>query len=185
MPLTLNLPGGWFDLPDSAFAAGANVIEDLVVALNSLVRFACVADEYILAGGFRNGETVPTPQSADDGYAYSRSELLYAFSLVFTPDSETGINGGPGNLLYLYDYVEQDTGLVQSRINYYNLGSNETATTNGVTDVLTCCRRGAGAHAALPAVTGGGYAGGGGGVSYDGQGNQGDPIINGRVVYLG
>jgi len=190
MPIALTLPGGWFDIPDTAWTAGNIALEDVLVALNALVRFGAVADEYFTADAngnqlqFRNGESVPLPRSADDGYSYSLPEALYPFALDFSANVDTQVNGGNGNVLYAVDYVEQDTGVVHSNLNYYVQGGQDSAATDGGTTVMVVTRRGAGAKIAAPVTSGGGPAGGGG-TPYGGQGGQGDPLFKGGLVKLG
>lgn len=174
MAFSVSMAGGFLDIPDSVWAAGTEAIEDHLVALNSLVRYAATCDEYIESAPQANGGAVALPQSGDDGYKYSRSELLYAFALAASPNPGTGINGGAGNILYINDYVEQDTGVVSSAINYYIQGGQDAQSSDGLTAVLCLCRRGAGLPAAPNVGTGGGTAGGGG-VQTTRQSNAGDP----------
>ncbi len=202
MAFIVDLPGGWYDIPDSVWDAGNVATEDILVALNSLVRFAAVCDEYFMAAQQPNGGSIPLPQSPDDGYAYARSEALYAAAMTFSPNPNTGTNGGNGNLLYTYDYAEQDTGAVHSAVNYYVQGGQESTSQDGLTAAIICCRRGSGskaAHAGTPGSpigpTGGGPAGGGGNPTGGGrypygpqgdQGGQGDPQVigPGNLVHL-
>jgi|SRR6185437_4106825 len=190
MAFSVDLPGGWFDIPDSVWASGQNAVEDQLVALNSMIRFAALGDEYFAAAPQKDGGTVTLPQSADDGYGYSRSECIYGFSVQASPDPATGKNGGPGDLLFFDNYIAQDTGVVQSGVNYFVQGGQDTATRDGLLNVLILCRRGGGNKAAVAGTptsgvssgTGGGPAGGGGGIATggvgavvgDGQGSQGD-----------
>lgn len=200
MSFTLDLPGGFFDIPDSVWTAGNVATEDLLVALNSLVRFAATADEYFVTPHQRNGDTINLPQSADDGYAYSRSECLYAAAMNYSANVDTGTNGGNGNVLTFYDYVEQDTGAVHSTVNYYVQGGQDSNSTDGGTVAIVCCRRGAGSMTDQPGTpgapvgpTGGGPAGGGGNPNSGGrlpygslgsQGGQGDPIYRGKGALI-
>lgn len=200
MAFEIDLAGGFFDIPDSAWTAGNVATEDLLVALNSMVRFAATCDEYFATPHQANGDTIALPQSADDGYAYSRSECLYAAAMNYSPDVNTGVNGGNGDILYTYDYVEQDTGVVSSSVNYYVQGGQDSNAKDGATVAIICCRRGAGHMTDQPGTpgapvgpTGGGPAGGGGNPNSGGrtpygplgqQGGQGDPILHGKGVLI-
>jgi len=159
MPFQVDLPGGWYDIPDSTWAA--NVYEDHLVALNSLIRFAAVADEYFSAAPQTDGSNVVLAASADDGYNYTRAESLYACSLQASPNHSTGKNSGQGNVLFFTDSVDQDTGLVHNDVNYYVQGGQESVTNDGLTAAIICCRRGSGRPVAVAGGTGGGAAGGG------------------------
>jgi len=200
MAFTVDLPGGWYDIPDAIWAAGNIVQEDHLVALNSLIRYAAVGDEYFAASPQKDAATVTLPQSADDGYAYTRSESLYGFAMQASPNPATGTNGGGGDLLFFDNFIDQDTGLVSSAVNYYIQGGAETASRDGLLAALMCCRRGAGNKTAVPGTTsaggtgsgtGGGSAGGGGGVVTggvgagvgDGQGTQGSGRDGGRFQF--
>lgn len=172
MAFSVDMPGGWFDIPDSDFAAGAQVVEDQLVALNSLIRFAAVADEYLSAATAVDGDTVQLAASADDGYNYSRAEALYAWAMQASPNHSTGVNNGHGDLLQWKQFIDQDTGAAHSLVDYYVQGGQETPSTDGLIAVLICCRRGAGQRTAPSvAYTGGGVAGGGGGGNGSGSGN--------------
>ncbi len=177
MGFALDLPGGWFDIPDSVWTAGNVVTEDQLVALNSLVRFAAVADEYLQVGPNVNGDTVQLAASADDGYNYSRAESLYAWACQASPNHATGVNGGHGDLLFWDQFVDQDTGAVKSVVNYYVQGGEDAASTDGLLSVLLCCRRGAGQKISpgVTYATGGGPGGGGGGVPTGGSGGGTQP----------
>jgi len=177
MAFSLDMPGGWCDIPASAWAAGNVGVEDLLVALNSMVRFAATCDEYIAAAPQRSGNSVALPASPDDGYNYSRSEALYAFAVQASPNPDTGKNSAGGNVLFFHDFIAQDTGLVTSVVNYYVQGGQESSSNDGLLCVLLILRRGAGNRTGVAGGTGGGVAGGGGGVVTGGSnlgGNGGD-----------
>ncbi len=172
MAFALDMPAGWFDIPDSTFAAGAEVTEDQLVALNSLIRYGAVADEYLQAAAVKDGDTVQLAAGADDAYNYSRAEVVYAWSMQASPNPATSKNSGPGDLLSWNQFVDQDTGAAHTNVNYYVQGGDDTASTDGLMSVLLCCRRGAGNKIATATPgTGGGPAGGGGGAPSGGSGN--------------
>lgn len=88
MPIALDMPGGWYDIPDTVWAAGADAIEDLLVSLNSLVRFACVADEYfggynLLENGVVSGFVLSAP--ATGLIPTITAGVLYAQGVKYAP----------------------------------------------------------------------------------------------------
>ena len=88
MSLTLTAQPGFTELPDNDFDAGAPASDSNMKALNAAAKFGVVRNEQFY-GYYANGETVVLPVSPADGYAYSRQELLYSWSVYWT-GSATG-----------------------------------------------------------------------------------------------
>src|SRR3974377_403446 len=68
---------GFFDLGDSAIAAGQPLTDDSIAKISHKAKFGAVRCEIIYMGFFTAGNTVGTPTSPVDGYTYSRSEVMY------------------------------------------------------------------------------------------------------------
>jgi hypothetical protein len=150
--LVLTSQPGFTEVPDSAFDAGNAVTAAILKALNAAAKFAAVRDEEF-RGYYKNGETVQLPVSLADGYAYSREELRYDWSIYGTggaPSSPLngtqtppthGANAGGGNLLSVNFNIDQATGLVSCDIAYYIQGGAQTNTHDGILMVTTFAKR--------------------------------------------
>jgi hypothetical protein len=101
-------------------------------------------------GFYRNGETVELPTSPADGYNYSRSELLYSWSVYWTGSAPSALNGtqsapvggatsGGGEILQAKYYVDQTTGVVSTVTSYYNTGQHDT--NDGILMVIVHAQR--------------------------------------------
>jgi hypothetical protein len=151
MSLTLTGQPGFTEIADSSFASGAPVSDSVMTALNAAAKFAAVRNEQFW-GYYKSGETVALPVSPADGYAYSRAELLYVWSIFATGAPLVALNGtqtppvngtntGPGNLLAVTGNVDQATGLVTTMTAYYVAGGAQTNTSDGVLCVVTMAQR--------------------------------------------
>jgi hypothetical protein len=72
------------DLPAAIFKTDLAYSEDLMIDLNNNSKFTVVGQECISMGEFYNGQTVPTPVSPADDYAYSYGEVTFIFSWRWT-----------------------------------------------------------------------------------------------------
>jgi hypothetical protein len=129
--LTMSATPGFFDLADSAIAGGQPLTDDSLLKISHNAKFAAVRTEVIYMGFYTSGNTVPTPVSPVDGYAYQRSECLFLPVLAssrqpaagFVPGQATfpslaNNDLGTGNLLtvpYELD-VDDATGLVTCQV---------------------------------------------------------------------
>jgi hypothetical protein len=147
--LRLSSQPGFTEIPDPTFDAGLPVTSAAMKAMNANARFAAVRCEQFW-GYYRNGETVILPVSEADGYAYSREELLYSWSLVSTCACPIALNGthtfpgygstsGTGNALDVAAKVEQSTGLIETVVDYYK--TSQQRTNDGVLMVITHAMR--------------------------------------------
>ena len=80
---------GFFDLADTAIAAGQPLTDDSISKISHNAKFGVVRAEQLYMGFYTNGNVVPTPVSPVDGYAYSRNEVIYRPRLASSrqPDS--------------------------------------------------------------------------------------------------
>lgn len=142
------------DIPDSSFNSGSVLTSGLMVKLNENSKFGCVRCEYIFMGFFANGNTVGTPLSPVDDYAYSQAEVMYLFNIYSTRAPLPGSGFAPGqsqppvlnpsqpaNLYYFAFDIDDSTGLVSCLVSYYQQGGSETVTTDGVLKVYAVGQR--------------------------------------------
>ncbi len=112
--------------------------------------------EIIYMGFFANGNIVPTPISPVDGYAYSRSEVMYIWSIYSNRAPGAGFvpgqaapppqaNSQSGNL---YNFpgvhdINDQTGVVSLSMSYNTnfSGLNELRSNDGIIKVYALCQR--------------------------------------------
>jgi hypothetical protein len=151
MSLTLTTIPGFTELADTAFNDTNTLAAALLKPLNSDAKFAAVRNEQFY-GYYRNGETVQLPTSPADGYAYSRAELVYSWSLFSSAPSAVALNGttspptpssrgGAGQLLQINHGVSQTTGLVSLATAYYVTSGSESDTNDGILLVIVHAQR--------------------------------------------
>jgi hypothetical protein len=142
-PLTLDVIPGYTDLSNDALVAGVPAFGIHVEAISANAAFAKVRTE-IFHGLYFHGDTVPTPVSPIDGYAYSRSECLYFYNIALSTNKDSGwIQVGSGSLWFTNWFVDQNTGQVTSLEWYRNTGSGgtRTQTNDGQIIVYTIAQR--------------------------------------------
>ena len=149
MSLTLSAIPGFTEVADTSFNAGNSASDADMKSLNGDAKFAAVRNEQFW-GFYRNGETVALPVSPADGYTYARNELLYLAMWYWTGAATGACNGtqvppaqgstsGGGEVLQSSALVDQGTGLVTTRVDYYD---GHTHTTNdGILMVITFAQR--------------------------------------------
>jgi hypothetical protein len=104
-------------LPGSPIPAGT------LKQINDNIRESIVAVEFFGPTNYTNGQTVPTPTSPVDGYAYSRAELFYIATWeAFNATTSVRIIVGEG-------YVNITTGVVTTTL--WELPSGGTGTAEG------------------------------------------------------
>ena len=151
--LTLSSIPGFFDLADSAIAAGQPLTDDSMLKISHNAKFGAVRSKLIYMGFYANGNTVPTPIDPDDGYAYSRAECQFVWMIYSNRSPATGFvpgqaappgqaNSQPGTL---YNFpggwnVNDATGLVTLYTTYWQNG-NELVSNDGVIKVYAVCLR--------------------------------------------
>jgi hypothetical protein len=150
MSLSLIAQPGFAELPDADFDAGGVASDTNMKALNAAAKFGVVRNEQFW-GYYRNGEQVVLPVSPADGYQYSRSELVYTWSVFATQPAVTallgtqstptaGSNSGAGTILLAQYQVNQSSGNV-SCITWYFNGSATAVTADGILLVMAFAQR--------------------------------------------
>ncbi|MFZ0824040.1 MAG: hypothetical protein WCB56_17780 [Terriglobales bacterium] len=91
--LTVAVTPTWTQQQASTFVTDVAYAQDVLSEMNDNAKFAVVGQECILmrgpgGGGFKNGDTVPRPVSLADDYEYAYSEVTFAFSWMFTTESD-------------------------------------------------------------------------------------------------
>ena len=149
--------GGFTDVSDATLAAGQVLTDDTLVKISENAKLAAVRAEIIFMGFYANGAEVPLPQSPVDGYLYSKSELVYEWTLFSTrgPDAHfvngqaeaPGIGAGlklgqPTNIYWTEFDIDDATGKVSTLVSYFSQGVvPETITNDGVLKVYAVCQR--------------------------------------------
>lgn len=152
-PVIITTPRGFVDIPDSLLAPGQIVSDDIMVKLAENAKFAGCHSEYINMGYWKHGDTVSTPFSPVDRYAYDYSEILFQYHLYSTRAPGVGfasgqttppaIAGGQPTNLYWYSVDINDAiGLVSVSVSYFKQGKvAETITHDGIVKVSAHCQR--------------------------------------------
>ncbi|HEX4311875.1 MAG TPA: hypothetical protein VHZ25_17730 [Acidobacteriaceae bacterium] len=149
MSLSLSAQPGFTDIADSTWDNGNAITAPNVKALNANAQFGAVRNEQFW-GFYRDSETVATPVSPADGYAYSRAELRYTWSIFWTGSASGALNGtqatpsrgarsGGGTLLEVGFNVDQATGGVACTVDYFS--GTQTNTHDGILMVTTHAQR--------------------------------------------
>jgi hypothetical protein len=91
--LTMGIEPGLLDLSDTALAnTTGEVCDDVLWQINHNAKMAAVRTEVFDMGYWIDGQVVPTPTSAVDGYAYSYAECTFDYSFV---TSSPVVSGSP------------------------------------------------------------------------------------------
>jgi hypothetical protein len=151
--LTLSAIPGFFDLADSAVAAGQVLTDSTMLAMSHNGKFATVRGKLIFMGFYAHGNTVPTPIDPDDGHAYARTECQFMCMIYSNraptpgfvpgqalPPAQSSSQAGP-----LYNFpggwaINDVTGLVTLWTTYYSNGT-ETVNNDGIIKVYAICSR--------------------------------------------
>lgn len=148
--LTIASVPGFNDLTDPV--ADDVVTDDTLVKISQNAKFAAVRMETIYMGFYKNGDTIGTPVSPVDGYAYSRAEMLFDFSLYSTRAPGAGFVSGQATVpdisptqadsLYWFTFdIDDTTGAVSITTSYFRNGGSETVTHDGIVKVSAVCQR--------------------------------------------
>jgi hypothetical protein len=145
--LLLAVQPGFVDEGDASFDAGASASAAAFKRVNANAKYAAVLGETFY-GYYRNGETVGLPISPADGYQYSREELRYSWSRVWSGSAPVELNGclvlppaakgatsGEGQVLQWGDHVDQVTGLVACQTDYFK--TSHQVRQDGIVLVIT------------------------------------------------
>jgi hypothetical protein len=123
MGLKLSSPPGFADLADSVLASGSPALGVDIAKIHENSRFSMARTE-VFSGVYKNGDTVSVPISPIDGYAYSRNELKYFWTIRNSADPSTLWISGADSLFNGAWDVDQTTGKVFSDEWYRRSGSH-------------------------------------------------------------
>lgn len=149
--LTLASIPGFFDLADTALAAGQPLSDDSIQKISNNAKFAAMRRERIYMGFYQNGDTVGVPKSPGDNYQYSRAEVTYSFSRYSSRAPGAGFvsgqaarpaqaNSNVAAIYWMVQDVDDSTGAVMCQTSYWD-GSHETITNDGILKVYAECSR--------------------------------------------
>jgi hypothetical protein len=96
--LTFSTQPGFVDLQDSTFNQGQPVTDVALKQLNQNAKAAAVRSEEFDMGFYGPGDTVPTPTSPVDGYAYARAECIFSLELRSSRQPAAGYTPGQATL---------------------------------------------------------------------------------------
>ncbi len=142
MGLVIQTPPGFADLANSALVANnpAFAIDLAKIYTNAVFGKERVE---VFQNHYKNGDTIPLPVSAQDGYAYSRNELTYIWAVESSADLASGWMTGQDSLWYCGWLVDQTTGIVYCDEWYRRSGAHydPVHTNDGVLRVFTIAQR--------------------------------------------
>jgi hypothetical protein len=153
--LTFSSVPGFNDIADSAIAGNQPLTDDSLLKISHNAKFAAVRCECIFMGYYGAGDTVPTPTSPVDGYAYSRAECSFIWMIYtnrsraepYTPGQQYPppiSDSQPQNGLYNFPGgwdINDLTGVITLRTSYYSGGGAEVVNTDGVIKVFCIAQR--------------------------------------------
>ncbi len=146
---------GFFDLADSAIVGGQPLTDDAIGKISHNAKFGAVRCELFYMGFYANANTVPTPISPVDGYAYARSEVMYVWSIysnrapaagfvpgqAAAPPQANSQSGALYNFPGAYD-INDANGFVSLSMSYTSaLPPNEIRSNDGIIKVYALCQR--------------------------------------------
>lgn len=142
MGLKLSSPPGFADLADSVLATPSPSLGVDIAKIHENSRFAMARTE-VFSGVYKNGDTVLLPISPIDGYAYSRDELMYFWTVRNSTNPTSLWMSGADSLFYEEWNVNQQTGNVFSAEWYRRSGNHAdiTPTNDGKLQVWTIAQR--------------------------------------------
>lgn len=146
---------GFTDVADSAIAGDKALTDNALQAVSHNSKFGIVRCELIIMGFYGDGDTIPTPVSPVDGYAYSRAECIFWWTIYsnrarqqpFTAGQQyppPQSNSQPQNGLYNFPGgwdINDLTGVVSLRTSYYSGGGAEVVTNDGIIKVICVAQR--------------------------------------------
>lgn len=149
--LTLTSAPTFTEVADDELDPGFVLTQAVMQAINEAVNWAAVSVEDFW-GYYKDGEAVVLPVSPADGYTYSREELVYTWEIYDTRPATGALNGtqsapstgaasGAGSILQMGFNVDQTTGDVTCKVDYYQQSAAETDTNDGILLVHTLARR--------------------------------------------
>ena len=148
--LTVASSPTWSQQQASTFVTDVAYSTDVLTAANDNAKFAVIAQECILMGAFKNGDTVPRPVSPADGHQYAYSECSFVYSWLFTTETDNGSTQVTTpdwtpyfNLATLDAAINPSTGAVTCAVGWGgDAGQGYTRlTTYGMIQVVAFCQR--------------------------------------------
>ncbi len=127
--LTFSAIPGFFDIADSAIVGGQPLTDDSISKISHNAKFGAVRCEIIYMGFYKPGDTVGTPTSPVDGYAYARAECMYIPIFASSRSPAAGFVSGQAAFPAL---ATTDPGTGSLIICPYQIDINDS------TGVLTC-----------------------------------------------
>lgn len=139
---TLSRQPGFADVSDTSFAAEKFSLGINLAKISENAAFGMCRLE-VFTGYYKNGDTIPPPQSPIDGYAYALNELTYIWAVHSSLNPDTAWITGPDNLWYAAWVVNQLTGEVLTDEWYRRSGShaNPNISNDGRLFVVTIAQR--------------------------------------------
>lgn len=104
--LTLDKIPGFADIPAIALYAGNLALGSHLAKISDNAALGMIRLEKF-KGLYKNGDTIPLPVSAVDGYTYTREELIYIWGVQTSFNPSTGWITGPDALWYAGWKVQQ------------------------------------------------------------------------------
>jgi hypothetical protein len=160
--LTVAVTPTWTQQQASTFVTDVAYAQDVLSEMNDNAKFSVIAQECIFMGQFCNGQTVPRPVSPADDYEYAYSEVTFAFSWLFTTETDEGQQemtampwiygaGSSFNLAALGASVNPSTGVVSVAVGMGGNAGNGyyQYLSLGMIQVVAFCQR---ARTGTPAV---------------------------------
>ncbi len=151
--LTFSAIPGFFDIADAAIVGGQPLTDDSIAKISHNAKFGAIRCEIIYMGFFANGNTVGTPISPVDGYAYTRAEVMYHFNRYDSRAPGPGFVAGQAakppsassQASQIYHFgpwdIDDSTGIVSLQTSYFVTGGAETVTNDGIIKVYAMCQR--------------------------------------------
>ena len=137
--LILNTQPGFSDQPDAGLAAGKVSLGVQFAKISNNAAFGMARIEFF-QGVYKNGDTVELPVSPVDGYAYTREECTYIWSVYSSANPSTGWITGPSALWYMGWKVDQISGDVLSE-EWYRNDAQSAVSNDGFLQVFTIGQR--------------------------------------------
>lgn len=141
--LFIAAPPTYSNLAPGVFAPNNPANSSFMQQLSRNAKFAALSSECIYMGEFVHGQTVPTPVSPVDKYAYGYAEVQFMHAWRWTcQGNQFADPTNAGAVMNLLDDVAatvSPAGLVTLNVTYYNNG--DVPTNHGRIAVVAMCRR--------------------------------------------
>lgn len=129
------------ELSEELIVPGNTMRASTLLQLNKNSAQAAVSPEFFGPTDYTNGQTIPVPTSAVDGYTYARAELLYICEWRKTGDGTAGASDI--RIVIMNASVNGTTGVVTTQVYRLPSGGTPTLTNDGTLRVLVVAQRAA------------------------------------------